>query len=90
MTISGNSIYSYTISLVNRASGKRTDIPVEQDVTRSFLAKPGRYCLVMKSTTMFQDKREWLSGEEAVSFEIPDSVTVVSALLRTEVGRSRK
>ncbi len=90
VTLSGNSIYSYNVSLVNRESGKRTDIPVEQDVTPSFLAKPGKYCLIVKSTTMFQDKREWISGEEAVSFEIPDSVTVVSALLRTEVGRSRK
>jgi|GEM_PF-1329426 hypothetical protein len=89
VTLSGNSIYSYSVSLVNRESGKRTDISVEQDVTPSFLAKPGKYCLVVKSTTMFQDKREWISGEEAVSFEIPDSVTVVSALLRTEVGRTR-
>jgi hypothetical protein len=87
VTLRGNNIYSYSVSLVNCESGKRTDVPVEQDMTPSFLAKPGKYCLIVKSTTMFKDKREWISGQEAVSFSVPDSVTVMSALLRTEVGR---
>lgn len=87
VTLRGNNIYSYSVSLVNCESGRRTDVPVEQDMTPSFLAKPGKYCLIVKSTTLFKDKREWISGLEAVSFTVPDSVTVMSALLRTEVGR---
>ncbi len=89
-TLRGNSIYSYSLSFVNVESGKRTDVPVEQDMNPSFLLKPGKYCVIVKSTTMFQDKREWISGQEAVPFAVPDSVTVMSALLRTEVGRARK
>ncbi len=90
VTFSGNSIYFYKVSLINRETGSRTDIAVEQDKTPSFLAKAGKYCLVLKSSTMFRNKQMWISGAEALPFEIPDSVTVISAALRTQVGRSGK
>jgi|WetSurMetagenome_2_1015567.scaffolds.fasta_scaffold00130_12 hypothetical protein len=89
-TLGGNSIYSYAVSFVDCASGKRTDVQIDKDMTPSFLMKPGKYCCIVRSTAMFQDKREWISGREAVMLTVPDSVTVMSALLRTEVGRVAK
>ncbi len=89
-TLHGNSIYSYDVSFINVESGKRIDVPVGQDMAPSFLARPGKYSVIVKSKTMFQDKKEWISALEATSLVIPPSVTVLTAYLRTEVGRNKK
>jgi hypothetical protein len=94
-TFTGNSTYSYAVSLVSLESGKRIDIQVGLDMALSFLVRPGTYFVILKSTATFQDntfqnKREWISGFEASRLVIPDSVNVVNAYLRTEVARRAK
>jgi len=94
-TFTGNSTYSYEVNLVNLESGKRIDIRVGLDMAPSFLARPGTYFIILKSTATFQDntfrnKREWISGFEASRLVIPDSVNVLNAYLRTEVARRAK
>jgi hypothetical protein len=94
MTLTGNPIYSYAADFVNRASGRRINASVEFDRPSSFLVKPGSYCLLLKSKTLFkhgfQAEKDWASGTEAVSFAVPDSVNVISAMLRTEVERKKE
>lgn len=94
MTLTGNSIYSYDANFVNRESGKRINVPVELDKPSPFLIKPGSYCLLLKSKALFkhgfQTERDWTSNTEAVSFTAPDSVNVISAMLRTEVERKKE
>ena len=94
MTLTGNPIYSYNADFVNRASGKRISAPVDFDKPSPFLIKPGSYCLLLKSKTLFkhgfQTEKDWTSKTEAVSFAVPDSVNVISAMLRTEVERKKE
>ena len=94
MTITGNETYSYDLNFVNTATGKRINVPVDFDKPAPFLIKPGSYCLLMKSKTLFkhglQAERDWTSGTEAVSFTVPDSANVMSAMLRTEVERKKE
>ena len=94
MTLTGNSIYSYEADFVNRASGQRINVPVPLDMAPPFLIKPGLYFLVFKSKAMFQHgfqaEKDWASSAEAVSFAVPDSVNVISAMLRTEVERKKE
>lgn len=94
MTINGNSNYSYDVHLINRESGKQTNVALECDKVASFPIKPGKYTLVVSSKTLFtggrfQGEKAWLSGKEAVPFTIPDSATIVSAYLKTEVRRPK-
>jgi hypothetical protein len=94
MTLAGNSNYSYEVNLVDCTSGKRINVPVDLDKTPPFLVIPGQYCLIFKSKTMFQhglqSGKGWTSGAEAVTFTVPDSVNVIFAKLRTEVGRKKE
>jgi hypothetical protein len=94
MTLTGNTLYSYEANFVNRVSGQRISVPVELDKAPPFLIKPGSYFLVLKSMAMFkhgfQAEKNWTSGAEAVSFTVPDSVNVVTAMLRTEVERKKE
>jgi hypothetical protein len=94
MTLTGNTIYSYEADFVNRASGQRINVPVELDKAPPFLIKPGSYFLVFKSKAMFQHgfqtEKGWTSSTEAVSFTVPDSVNVITAMLRTEVERKKE
>ena len=89
MSISGNATYSYDVRLVNRETGKQTNVAVECDKVISFPIKPGRYAAIVSSRTLFHGGQGWLSGKEALPFEIPDSATILSVMLRTEVHRTK-
>jgi hypothetical protein len=89
MSVVGNTTYSYDVHLINRESGKQTTMAVDCDKVASFPIKPGRYAVVVSSKTMFQGGQEWLSGKEAIPFVIPDSATIISVMLRTEVHRAK-
>ena len=94
MTLTGNATYSYDANFINAASGKRINVPVDFDKPSPFLITPGSYCLLLKSKTLFkhgfQTEKDWISNTEAVSFTVPDSVNVISAMLRTEVERKKE
>jgi hypothetical protein len=89
MTLLGNSTYSYEVGLVNKESGKRTIVTVELDKNPSFLVKPGAYYAVCTSKKLFAYGRGWISNTEALPLSVPDTVTVFSASLRTEVNRQK-
>jgi hypothetical protein len=93
VTLLGNSTYSYEVGLVNKESGKRTIVTVELDKNPSFLVKPGAYYAVCTSKKLFassgRGKSGWTSNTEALVFNVPDTVTVFSASLRTEVNRQK-
>jgi hypothetical protein len=89
MSIKGNSTYSYDVHLINRENGKQTNAAVDCDKVVSFPIKPGQYAVVISSKTLFQGGQGWLSGKEAIPFTIPDSATIVSVMLRTEVHRTK-
>jgi hypothetical protein len=89
MSVVGNTTYSYDVHLINRETGKQTNAAVDCDKVVSFPIKPGRYAVVISSKTLFHGGQGWLSGKEAIPFAIPDSATIISIMLRTEVHRAK-
>jgi hypothetical protein len=89
VTVSGNSIYSYELNLICRESGKLTIVGVDCDKQVTFPLKQGTYAAIVSGKKMFEGGRVWVSQKESIPFMVPDSATVLTACLKTEVKRGK-
>ncbi len=89
VTFSGNSIYSYELNLICKESGKLTEVNIDCDKQASFPLKQGTYSVIMSSKKMFEGGQAWISQKEVTRLVVPDSATVLTALLKTDVKRGK-
>jgi hypothetical protein len=87
LNISGNSNYRYEGSVVNLKSGKRIEFTVFNEGCASMIIPPGSYYLIITAKATFTGGKEWISPVSALSFSAPDSASLLSMKLRTDISR---
>ena len=87
ITFFGNASYSYEGSLINRATGKRSDFIVYTEGQCSLLAPAGNYELIVTGKAKFGSGQMWISPVSVLQMTVPDSASLVSITFKTDVKR---
>jgi hypothetical protein len=87
LTMIGNASYRYDGKAINRATGKCIDFTIFNEGQFSLLAPPGNYYLIITSKATFPSGQVWISSTNALTIAIPDSTSLLSIKLNTEVKR---
>lgn len=82
--------YTYDISLINKATGKRIFFNLYPEASRSALLVPGDYLLICRSTISFTASQVWYSQYSVFQLNVPSEASNISVLLRTSVAKERK
>jgi hypothetical protein len=87
VSLSGNSSYRYEGGFVNCATGKRTDFQVYTEGLSSLLLTPGSYYALITAKAVFPSGKVWVSPQDVVTLTVPDSTSMISAKLKTDIKR---
>jgi hypothetical protein len=87
LTLVGNMSYQYEGKAVNRTTGKSHDFIVFNEGQFSLLAAPGNYYLIVTGKAKFQSGQVWVSPANVLAITIPDTASLVTVRLSTEVKR---
>ena len=87
LTLIGNTSYRYEGCVINRMTEKRMDFSVYNDGRFSLLAPPGNYFLFVTGKAVFPNGQVWISGVSALQLTVPDSTSLLTVKLKTDVKR---
>ena len=90
LTLVGNTTYSYSVSVVNIATGCRLDATVEQDKRVSLPICAVANVVIVSSKTLFKGSQGWQSHKEILHVIVPDVVSDITTYLKTEVYRKKQ
>ena len=79
--------YSYELNLVNKHSGRRTEVFLYPESSTFLLAAPGEYLLICQSAVTFPSGELWKSPFTAMPLSIPENASFIGGELRTSVNR---
>jgi hypothetical protein len=87
LTLLGNANYRYDGFIVNLSTGKKVDFSVFNDGSASLLTTPGNYLLIVTGKAAFPGGKVWVSPQGAFFFSAPDTTSLISIKLKTDVRR---
>jgi len=82
--------YTYNIALVNKATGRRTDLELFPESSLNFLVAPGDYLIVCRSKVQFDSGTMWYSRYDIIPVTIPQTSSLLTCEVRTKVDREKK
>jgi hypothetical protein len=87
ISLTGNVNYRYEGGFIHCVSGKRIDFKVFNDGNASVLLAPGTYFLTLTGKAVFPSGKTWTSPQEALQIVIPESASIISMKLKTDIKR---
>lgn len=87
LIISSTKSYTYEINLINKATHRGTRAVLLAENSTRLYAAPGNYLLLCRSSVTFPSEKIWRSAFTPVAVTVPDTVSLITAELRTSVHR---
>ena len=87
LTLVGNISYQYDGKVINRTTGKSLDFTVFNEGQFSLPITPGSYYLIVTGKAKFQLGQVWVSPANVLTITVPDSTSLLTVRLNTEVKR---
>lgn len=85
--ISSPKSYTYELCLINKSNGSKTDLFLYSESSISFMAAPGDYLLVCRSSVTFSSGELWRSKFTVIPLQIPSQASIITGELRTSIDR---
>ena len=85
--ISSPKSYTYELSLINKSNGTKTELFLYSESSISFMAAPGDYLLVCRSSVTFSSGKLWRSQYAVLPLQIPAQASIITGELRTSIDR---
>jgi hypothetical protein len=89
VTFHGEKSFSYEVNIVDCLSGKKSDFKIDYEREISVPLRPGTYCFFSLSKKSYSAKQEWISDRAMLPFTAPDSSSIISIYLKTQVLRKK-
>lgn len=79
--------YTYTIQLINLDNKRRIEAVLYPETDVTFMAVPGEYLLMIRSSVTFESGQLWVSPYNSIPLTVPQKASMITADLMTRVSR---
>ncbi|MBN1604787.1 MAG: hypothetical protein JW915_24470 [Chitinispirillaceae bacterium] len=79
--------YTYTIQLLSLNNKRRIEAVLYPETDVTFMALPGEYLLLIRSSVTFESGQLWISPYSSIPLTVPQEASMITADLMTRVSR---
>ncbi len=79
--------YTYTVQLVSLDNKRRIETVLYPETDVTFMAAPGEYLLLIRSSVTFESGQLWVSPYDIIPLTVPGKASMITADLMTRVSR---